>query len=233
MFAFVLEVLCCRLVYLMFLFSCVCVSLCVHDCPCLAECCVTIPAWDHCEVRLLLYFITTSPPPSYSFPFLLSLYFQLHFIWKQRQCIIVLFFVVFCFASFIDEQTNQSVFLGNLLVRPESLSFCRHWSSLALLQQTFLSVISALQWKNWISLWKHIVRLTLAVYPWEKSIIYNAYISKTLLSVFWLIVSILFWFVLFILINFISSSSCRQPFSAKKKLLLTHCTLPVQHQTAG
>lgn len=30
---------------------CACVFL-VHDPPCLAECCVTIPAWDHCEVWL-------------------------------------------------------------------------------------------------------------------------------------------------------------------------------------
>lgn len=56
---FYFAVLCCRLVYLMFFFP-LCLTVCVCDSPCLAECCVTIPAWDHCEVWLLLFFIIFS-----------------------------------------------------------------------------------------------------------------------------------------------------------------------------
>lgn len=47
---------------------CVCVVGCVSPCacttlPCLAECCVTIPAWDHCEVWLSVLFLLLHPLP--------------------------------------------------------------------------------------------------------------------------------------------------------------------------
>lgn len=71
---------------------CVCVSPCTCTTPpLLAECCVTIPAWDHCEVRLLvLFFITTSSKSSFFCSFM-SLHFQ--------ECLTILFAKIklFCF----------------------------------------------------------------------------------------------------------------------------------------
>lgn len=71
---------------------CVCVSPCTCTTPpLLAECCVTIPAWDHCEVRLLvLFFITTSSKSSFFCSFM-SLHFQ--------ECLTILFAKtkLFCF----------------------------------------------------------------------------------------------------------------------------------------
>lgn len=71
---------------------CVCVSPCTCTTPpLLAECCVTIPAWDHCEVRLLvLFFITTSSESSFFCSFM-SLHFQ--------ECLTLLFAKtkLFCF----------------------------------------------------------------------------------------------------------------------------------------
>lgn len=58
---------------------CVCVSPCTCTTPpLLAECCVTIPAWDHCEVRLLVLFFLLPHPQSHLFSALLC-----HYIFKN------------------------------------------------------------------------------------------------------------------------------------------------------
>lgn len=58
---------------------CVCVSPCTCTTPpLLAECCVTIPAWDHCEVRLLVLFFLLPHPLSHLFSALLC-----HHIFKN------------------------------------------------------------------------------------------------------------------------------------------------------
>lgn len=91
-----------RLSHFLFFFLCfslfahTCLCVCVSPCTCttpplLAECCVTIPAWDHCEVRLLvLFFITTSSESSFFCSFM-----PLHF----QECLTLLFAKtkLFCF----------------------------------------------------------------------------------------------------------------------------------------
>lgn len=89
---------------------CLCASACAcTTLPCVAECCVTIPAWDHCEVwllLLLLLYLLQDPSPPFS-PTVLKV--------NTKTKVVSVLFACFHSQPFSDEQTIESVCVSAFL----------------------------------------------------------------------------------------------------------------------